>query len=89
MFKEIIRSGFNARGRLLIGLPCSALSWEQIQNKLGKDIAVGILHLYFDGTFLGPSIGIESGYITSLKLQLIAKFQQESVNMFALIPTYE
>ena len=54
---------FDARGRRLIGPPCSALSWERIHTKLGKDVAVGVSQLYFDGTFMGPtrpSTGIES-----------------------------
>ena len=42
--------------------------------------------MYFDGTFMAP---VESGYIASLNLLSAAKFQQESVNMFALIPTYD
>ena len=34
----------------------SALSWERTQTKLGKDVAVGVYQLYFDGshgTFMG------------------------------------
>ena len=64
---------FDARGRRLIGPPCSALSWwERIQTI--KDVAVGVSQLYFDGTFMGPSTGIESGYITSFNLRSAVKF---------------
>ena len=56
---------------------------------MGKDVAVGVSQLYFDGTFIRPSTGIESGYIASLNLRSAAKFQQESVKMIALIPTYD
>ena len=38
---------------------------------------------------MGQSTGIESGYIVSLKLRSAARFQQESVKMFAPIPTYD
>ena len=88
-FALVFHPNFDARGRLLIGPPCSTLSWERIQTKLGKDVAVGVSQLYFDGAFMGPSTGIESGYIASLNLRSAAKFQQESVKMFALIPTYD
>ena len=86
-FDLAFRPSFDELGRRLIGPPCSALSWERIQTILGKDVAVGVAQLYFDGTFMGPSTGIESGYISSLNLRSAAKFQQESVKMFALIPT--
>ena len=36
---------------------------------------------------MGPSTGIESEYLASLNLRSAAKDQQESVKMFALIPT--
>ena len=88
-FDLAFRPSFDAGGRRLIRPRCSALSWERIQIILGKDVAVGVSQLYFDGTFMGPSTGIESGYIASLNLLSAAKFEQESVKMFALIPTYD
>ena len=94
-FDLAFRPSFDELGRQLIGPPCSALSgssgfsWQRIQTILGKDVAVGVAQLYFDGTFMGASTGIESGYIASLNLRSAAKFQQESVKMFALIPTYD
>ena len=90
-FDLAFRPSFDAGGRRLIGPPCSALSWEHIQTKLGNDIAVSVSQLHFDGTLMGPSTGIESGYLASMNLRLLssAKFQLESVKMFALIPTYD
>ena len=38
---------------------------------------------------MGRSTGIESGYIASLNLLSAAKFEQESVKMFALIPIHD
>ena len=88
MFREIVRDprwrehfdlasrpSFDARGRLLIGPPCSALSWERVQTILGKNVAVGVSQLYFNCTFMGPSTRIESQYITWLNLRSAAKFQ--------------
>ena len=72
-FDLVFRPSFDARDRRLIGPPCSALSWECIQTNetiLGKDVAVGVSQLYFDGTFIGQSTGTESGYLASLNRSL-------------------
>ena len=89
LFDLAFRPIFDAQGRRIIGPPCSALNWERIQTILGRDVALGLSQLYFDATFMGPGTGIESGYLASLNLRAAAKFQQESVKMFALIPTYD
>ena len=75
--------------RSLIGPQCSALNWEHIQQKLGMDVPVGMTQLYFDGTFMGATVGLESCYIGSLNLNAGSKFQHASVKMFALLPTYD
>ena len=75
--------------RSLIGPQCSALNWEHIHQKLGMDVPVRMRQLYFDGTFMGATVGLESCYIGSLNLNAGSKFQHESVKMFALLPTYD
>ena len=68
-------------------LPCTGNAhrtyWERILLLASKS----------DGTLVVltalPSTEIESGYIMSLNLQSAAKFQQESVKMFALIPAHD
>ena len=53
------------------------------------DVLVGMTQLYFDGTFMGATVGLESCYIGSLNLNSGSKFQHASVKMLALIPTYD
>ena len=53
------------------------------------DVPVGITQLYFDGTFMGASIGLEACYLGSLNLNSGSKFQHAAVKMLALLPTYD
>ena len=88
-FDLVARAIFDTVGKRLIGPPCSALNWERIQTIIGANAAVGMAQLYFDGTFMGPTVGLETGYVGSLNLNAAAKFQHASVKMFALLPTYD
>ena len=88
-FYLVARAIFDQSGHRLIGPPCSALNWERIQQKSGMDVAVGMAQLYFDGTFMGATVGFESCYVGSLNLNSGSKFQNASVKMFALLPTYD
>ena len=72
---------FNNPGRHLIGPPCSTLNWEHIQQLLGMDVTEGMTQLYFDGTFMGANVGLESCYTGLLNLNSDSKFQHASVKM--------
>ena len=52
------------------------------------DVQVGMTQLYFNGTFMGASVGLEACYLGWLNLNSGSKFQHASVNMLALLPTY-
>jgi hypothetical protein len=88
-FDLVARAIFDHRGKRLIGTPCSALNWERIQKMLGFDVAVGLAQMYFDGTFMGATVGVETGYVGSLNLSAAAKSQHAAVKLYALLPTYD
>jgi len=45
--------------------------------------------MYFDGTFMGSTVGVETGYVGSLNLSAAAKSQHAAVKLYALLPTYD
>ena len=53
------------------------------------DAPVGMTQLYFDGTFMGASVGLEHCYLGSMNFSAAAKFQHVSVKMLALLPKYD
>ena len=52
-------------------------------------VPVGTTQFHFDETFQGANVGIEAMYTSSLNLNAKAKFQNATVKMLALIPTYD
>ena len=74
-FDLVARAIFDNHGSRLIGPPCSALTRERIQQKLGMDVSVGMTQLYFDGTFMGASVGLEACYLGSMNLNSGSEFQ--------------
>lgn len=88
-FDLVFRAMFDDLANRIIGPPCSALHWEHIQKILGPSVPVGCTQLYTDETFMGDNMGIESVYSASLNLNAKAKFQNSTVKLLALIPTYD
>ena len=90
-FDLVARAIFDNLGNHLIGSPwppCSTLNWERILQQLGLEVAVGTTQLYFDDTFMGANVGLESAYLESRNLDAAAKFQHAAVKMFEQLPTY-
>ena len=65
-FDLVARALFDNVGNSLIGLLCSALNWGHLQQQLGLEVAIGVTQLYFDGTFMGARVGLDSVYLGSL-----------------------
>ena len=72
-FDLVVRAIFNNIRNFLTGKPCSALNGMATQQ-LGWDIAVRMTQLYFDDTFIGASVGLESAYLGSLNFDAETRF---------------
>ena len=88
-FELSFRALFDELGNRLIGPPYTALWWERIQGKMSPGDAIGATQLYFDETFMDRTQGIGAGYLTSANLNAEARMQPGSIQLFALVPSYD
>lgn len=88
-FDLVFRAIFDDLDNRMIGPPCSALHWEHIQQILGPTIPVGCTQLFTDETFMLANMGVDAVYSASLNLNAKAKFQNSTVKLLALMPTYD